>query len=316
MDKLSNQKIGVVIPFYHGDDFILKCIASLENALLPENCTLQILIVDNNISPSRHLEKIQKYNNIIYLKTKPAIGYGRACNIGAQKAIEIDCDYLCLLNQDTLVDKNMIAKLLEVLLPEQNGLVCSPMIFNYDFSNPMEMVVTDYLLKNKTFLKDVFANKLKSSYEISTIGAACIIMHKTVVEKIGLFDPILYLYGEDYDFFKRLKRVEGKLLVVPAAKLAHRASMNETNLQKKWQNKKLYEEAQLIKFVRYEKQKGYFKKVIKIAWIFLRNNKLNLFAQYLNSAFRIYLKSSQYTLPSDELIKQRIVEYQKKDVVL
>lgn len=315
-DNLKNQKIGVVIPFYQGDTFILECIDSLENALLPKNFILQIIITDNNSQKSNYEKKLRLKKNITYLKTKPAIGYGRACNIGAQKAIEIGSDFLCILNQDTIVDQDMLINLLEICLPEQDDLVCSPMIFNYDFIHPMEMVVTDYLLKNKAFLKNSFPNKLKSSYEIPTIGAACIFMHKTVVGKIGLYDPLLYHYGEDYDFFKRLKRVNGKLLMVPGAKLAHRASMNEVDPQKRWRNKELYEEAQLIKFIRYKNQKGYLKKTIKIAWIFLRNNKLKLLEKYLNRAFKIYLNSDKYKLPSDKFIKQRIAAYQKKDVVL
>jgi len=316
MNDFFSQKIGVVIPFYNGDEFILKCIESLQKSLLPESFTLQIFITDNNKNKSRYKEKIQQQKNITYLKTKPAIGYGRACNVGAQRAIEIGCEYLCFLNQDTIVDEEMMVNVLEVLTSQSELTVCSPMIFNYDFESPMEMVVVDYLLKNKEFLNDTYSQKRKAFYEIPTIGAACTIMRSSVIEKIGLYDPLLYLYGEDYDFFKRLKRIGGRLLVVTEAKLAHRASMNETDLQKKWSNKLCYEEAQLIKFIRYDKKEGYLKKTVKGAWVFLLNSKLKLLGIYLTKAMKIYINSAKFKLPSDEAIKKRMIEYQKKDVVL
>lgn len=316
MNKLKGHKLGIIIPFYEGDEFIMKCVRSLNTLLLPENFNIQIIIVDNSRVKSQYQENLQSEKNIIYLKTKPAIGYGRACNIGTQKAIEKNCDFICLLNQDTIIDNLMITELLKVLLLQPVLTVCSPMIFNYDFESPMETVVTTYLLKNKDFFKDIYAEKVKAFYEIPTICAACILMRTTVAIEIGLYDPILYLYGEDYDFFERLKRKGGKLLLVTKAKLAHRASMNETDLAKQWNTRRYYEEAQLIKIVRFNKKDSYLNKSIKTAWMFLRNNKFKLLGKYLSKALKIYMKSDQYNLPSDERIKNRIAAYQKKDVVL
>ncbi len=316
MNKLKGHKLGIIIPFYEGDEFIMKCIRSLNTLLLPENFNIQIIIVDNSRIKSQYQENLQSEKNIIYLKTKPAIGYGRACNIGTQKAIEKNCDFICLLNQDTIIDNLMVTELLKVLLLQPELTVCSPMIFNYDFESPMETVVTTYLLKNKDFFKDIYAEKTKNFYEIPTICAACILMRTTVAIEIGLYDPVLYLYGEDYDFFERLKRKGGKLLLVTKAKLAHRASMNETDLAKQWITRRYYEEAQLIKIVRFNKRDSYLNKTIKTAWMFLRNKKIKPLIKYLKGAMLIYLRSKQYLLTSNQIIKERIMEQQKRDIDL
>lgn len=217
---MKKPKVGVVIPFYHGDEYIIRCLQSL-NSSYSERMDLSVYIIDNNNVESKFLEKIKITPNVIYTRTKSHIGYGRACNIGADMAMKDDCEYLIFLNQDTYVYPQMIEELVDVLVKENKPTIVSPMIFDYRSEQLREMYIRTYLMKNINYFTDSYSNKMKKVYALPNIGAACIGMSTKVIDTIGLFDPIFYMYAEDMDLMNRLKKNDGQVLLVTKARVAH-----------------------------------------------------------------------------------------------
>ena len=81
----------------------------------------------------------------------------------------------------------------------------------------------DYLKAEKCpgFLEDVSKNKIKSHYPIHQTSAACWLLPKSTVMKIGGFNPTFYHYGEDDYYVNRLHYHDLKVALYPNCKVNH-----------------------------------------------------------------------------------------------
>ena len=50
---------------------------------------------------------------------------------------------------------------------------------------------------------------------------ACMLVRREVFERTGGFDPTIFLYGEDEEWCRRIRRAGGEVLFSPAARVVH-----------------------------------------------------------------------------------------------
>ena len=299
------MKVAVIIPFYNGDQYIKRCIESI-NITKPNS--IRVYVVDNNKKTSSLVTFFNSIHEVKYIKTKPAIGFGRACNLGALIAISEGYEYLVFLNQDTTLKEDTLNILFEYAINLSDQLaVLTPMILEYNSNQPMQLVHDAYLSKNKGYLKDYHHNTVKEMYSLPTIGAACIMVSKRVIKAIGLFDPVFYMYGEDYDFFKRLYRKGGTLFLIPFAKVHHFAGINITEKALAKSRDIEYGIAQVIKQIRYSSLHQGTREFCVQSYSLARHYELVVLLRFLFrglSRVLLNIKSILDTCPS--AIKRRI----------
>lgn len=301
----KSKKLGIVIPFFEGDEYILPCISSI----LAEKFTdgpLSIYVVDNNDEESKLLKKAFDHNVVKVRKVNAAMGYGRACNLGVEWAVEDNCEYLMLLNQDTLLGKGTLSKIYRALSTHDVEHVFSPIIFEYDFEYISMALVRRYLSANPAYFTDALRGQIKEQYELPNIGAVCIALHKQLVSRIGLFDPVFHQYGEDYDFFRRLQRHNGKLYLLPEAKIAHQGGVNSLSDVSKSIGSLRYMQAQVIKKIRYDSKLAALNKALFYLRICLFRGNIKTTTTFLVMLWEIL---GRYTLIIDnttESVKKRM----------
>jgi GT2 family glycosyltransferase len=59
------------------------------------------------------------------------------------------------------------------------------------------------------------------AHEMDCGTGACLMLRRTAVDKVGLFDPKFFMYGEDIDLCYRLKHGGWKIFYEPAAVATH-----------------------------------------------------------------------------------------------
>ena len=127
---MSNlEKIAIILVNYNGKEYNEECIKSIFESSYKN---LEVIVVDNDSkdgSPELLREQFGEKINLIMAGKN--LGFSGANNIGIRKAIEDGCDYVVLLNNDTLIDKNLISNMLNAS-KEENDAVISPKIYYYD----------------------------------------------------------------------------------------------------------------------------------------------------------------------------------------
>ena len=139
-------------------------------------------------------------------------------------ALDHDCDYVFLLNQDAWVEPNMMRLLLEqsTLYPEYG--ILSPIHTTADLQHVeagLLHYLSDYRLTDGCLLEDLLFNRQKGIYESKFINAAGWLLPRHTLETVGGFDPIYYHYEEDDDYLNRTRFHKLKIGIVPAARMVH-----------------------------------------------------------------------------------------------
>ena len=125
--------VGVVILNWNGLQDTLACLASLRQVDYPRE-QLVILVVDNG-SADGSSERLRNEAGITLIELDKNHGYAAGNNVGICRAIQMGCQYVLLLNNDTCVAAGFLRPLLMALErhPEA-GIVASKVRF-FDPSN-------------------------------------------------------------------------------------------------------------------------------------------------------------------------------------
>ena len=184
------MKLAIIIPFYMGDDFIDRCLDSLQS--FPED---QIYLVDN--SPKR-FKSDRQINTIVSSQVK--IGFGSAVNLAFEQIDKDTYDYILILNQDAYFQNGHLAKLLDYLEQNPCDRFLSPMIYCEDFSTIMPF------LSQRYFQTEEYREKKEKGIieiDIHDFVAVALLVPTQLMEKLGGFDPQFFMYYEDTDLIAR-----------------------------------------------------------------------------------------------------------------
>lgn len=235
---MSSKKVYIVILNYNGKQDTLECLETLFLAKKP-NFLTQIIIVDN-ASTDGSVITIRKYfPKVKILKNKRNLGFASGNNVGIQYAIKNHADYVFILNNDTLVEKNCLSSLFKEGELDKNSGIIAPKIY---FAPGFEFHKNRYQKADLGkviwyaggridwqnvlgihFGVDKVDNGQFAQKKLIKFASGCAMFVKAVTfKKIGLFDPRYYLYLEDADFCTRAIKEGFKILYEPKAVLWHK----------------------------------------------------------------------------------------------
>lgn len=187
-----DKKVFVIIVTYNGARWIDRNIPSLLDSAYP----VSIIVVDNK-STDNTVELLHKYPQVDIIHTGANLGFGKANNIGMQKALELGADYLFLLNQDAWVFKNTISSLVSKMELHTNFGIMSPRHLSGDGINLDESFKTYSNRKTAEVVTDKIA-------VVPFVNAAAWMISKVCAEKVGGFEPLFGHYGEDRNYCDRV----------------------------------------------------------------------------------------------------------------
>lgn len=195
----------------------------------------KLYLIDNSETRSKLAEKMAG-ENVEYIFNGKNMGYGRAHNIGIEKAIAEKADYHVILNPDLEFDPSLVPELARYA--DRHGDVACMMPKVLDPGGE-----TQYLCKLLPCPSDLFFRRFMSRFGIAKrkddryalkgfgydriINPPCLsgcfmFMRTSVLEKSGIrFDGRFFMYCEDFDLVRRLHRV-GKTIYYPYVSVIHR----------------------------------------------------------------------------------------------
>jgi GT2 family glycosyltransferase len=228
---ITMQKVNVVIPFFNGDDHIEKCLDSLKE----NSAEIYRIIIVNNSNKPTNIHRIAKcYNNVDVIETKPRLGFGNACNEGAQYALKNGAEIIICINQDVILGPTAVTELIQPLGENDNVVMSAPILYTYDFKHLGSYFLKWYLSQCPDLIFDALKNKLKKNYQTQAACGACFAIKSEFVKEFGLFDPLFFMYREDDDLCERIIRLRFYIVIVPSAAVAH--YQRDVNLTvKNWQ---------------------------------------------------------------------------------
>ena len=257
------KKIAIIIVNWNGWKDTLVCFKTLlELQVAPTKSRifgrstgisykLQIIVIDNGSSDAsvENLKKLQNSKTpklqFELIENQTNLGFAEGNNIGIKKALDWGADYVVLLNNDTLVDKNLVDSLIEIMEGDKKIDILGPKIyfapgyeFHKDYYKKEEQGKVIWYAGGKIDWDNVYCShrgvdeidegQYDKQKETDFVSGCCMMIKKKVFDKIGFLDKKYFLYLEDVDFCIRAKQTGFKIVYTPKAHLWHKnASSSE-----------------------------------------------------------------------------------------
>lgn len=203
------KKVSIIVPVYADWPSLKENILSLKK-YYKNNDIVKIYYVNDCGPEADSLElkikkEISNTNNFYYYKNNKNLGFVKNCNNAVNNIIDKKDDVL-LLNSDTKVTKNFLQEMQRVLYSEKSIGIVNPRSNNATiWSVPMDRRFAfqpkrayKYWLKLNKHLPD--------KYIAPTSHGFCMLIRRSIINEIGLFDEIFGKgFGEENDFTMRAK---------------------------------------------------------------------------------------------------------------
>ena len=218
--KIIKPKVSVIVLTYNNLSLTKNCLYSLYKYSNYDN--LEIIVVDNLSTDGTQDWLTQfasaKHNmNLIFNNTN--LGFSAGNNIGIKHATG---DYIVILNNDTFVSPDWIARLMKHFADPKVGMV-GPVANN--IGNQAQIVLPNYFTEND-FIKLATANyydNINQKYMVKTGSLAffCVMIKQEAVTNVGLLDEKFGRgWFEDDDYVIRLRQC-GYTVVIADDVLIH-----------------------------------------------------------------------------------------------
>lgn len=215
MDKFP--KVYVIVVTYKGREWYDRCFLSFRKSTIP----VEVVAVDNTPGDEDANYICTHFPEVHMIKPSINIGFGRANNIGMRYALDKGCDYVFLLNQDAWIKSDTLKILIEVALTNTEYGILSPMHIRKDEKSLYIQIEDGSMDHGNTLLADCYFQNLQDVYPFLYINAAAWLISRKVLETIGGFDPIFFLYGEDDNYLQRMYYHKQKVGLVPKSVIIH-----------------------------------------------------------------------------------------------
>ncbi len=177
------------------------------------------------------------YYDLIIIENQINYGFAEGNNIGIRFALEnINSDYILLLNNDTVVDKDFINYMTEAGEKEENIGILGPKIYYYDKPETIWCVggIIDWKFARGLHIgeNEVDRGQYSKIKEFDYISGSAFLIKKEVIEEIGLMNKKFFLYFEESDLALRASKKGYKSVYVPKAKIWHKVSKSGGGISK------------------------------------------------------------------------------------
>lgn len=216
----ENSRVAIITINYNGKDFLVPGIKSM----LKMGGHYKIFVVDNASTDNSILQLQAECPQVEIIKNDDNYGFAEANNIGMETALKQGYDYFLIINNDVEVAPDMLTHL---LLHASETTVTVPKIY-YESPNNLIWSAGGYIDSNYEAkhrgLRQKDEGQFDKECEVETATGCCLLVHKTIYEKIGGFDRNYFMYCEDTDWCHRMRAEGIKIRYVPSAKMWHKVS--------------------------------------------------------------------------------------------
>lgn len=205
----------------------------------PSNKPIEIISytkeeTENGSWEEKKVDYLPSNRKIRLIKNNYNYGFAEGNNVGIRYALKVlNPKYFLLLNNDTVVDRKFLEKLVAIGETEENIGIIGPNAYYYNFNGRNDIIwsaggtISMWTGKRIT-RKYRMIDKINENHlsHVDFISGAALLIKKEVVSKIGLLDSDYFTYTEDVDWCYRTKRFGYEIVHLPSSKVWHKVSMS------------------------------------------------------------------------------------------
>ena len=237
---MGDEKITIIINTFKSEEKIYNCLDSIPN-------TYKVVVVENSKNSEFKNKIEEKYSNVECILAGDNLGYAKGNNLGLST---VNSKYALILNPDAKLEKNTL----------RNFFITASKIKDFSIIGPAKQ---DELNEN-----DISSEKV-DFFEVNELKGFAMFLNMKQFKEIGFFDENFFIYLEEIDLCKRLRKENKKIyldkniIIHHLGGRSHDSSINfEMELSRNWH-------WMWSTFYYNRKHYGYFYSLVKISGKFL-----------------------------------------------
>ncbi len=220
--------VNYIVVTYNEYAYTEKCLVSLLNDGYPNK---KIIFVDNASKPEANRFFHERHKNdqdIVFVESKQNLGFGGGCNLGLKA---VTSGYVAFLNNDIEFAHGWLDPIITYMEEHPEVGACQPKIrnmrqpgyFEYAGAAGGFMDVYGYPFARGRIFYDLEKDdgQYDTIIDLVWCSGTAMITKKEVLDKVGLFDEIYFMYGEEADLCWRINHAGYRLVSIPAAVVYH-----------------------------------------------------------------------------------------------
>lgn len=227
---MKKPLVSVIIVNWNGAGILGDCLRTL---FVQAYKFIEVIVIDNN-SSDNSVAVIKRFKKAKLVSSDTNLGFAGGNNLALPY---VKGKYVLLLNTDTLISKDLIETLVDILEKDSSLGVVQPKVL---YINKLINSLGGYLTNSGFLYYPGYEKKDKKQYNkesfIFTAYGACVLIRKKLIDSIGLFDPDYFMYFEETDFCMRVWLSGAKILYTPKVMLYHKGAVSS----KKFGMEKIY----------------------------------------------------------------------------
>ncbi len=227
---MEDKLLSVIIISYNSEQFIEKCITSILRNLPKKS---EVIVLDN-CSVDSTLQKLEQFvPKIILIKSDKNLGFAKGNNAAVKNALG---RYIFFLNPDTEIKEPVLEKIVEFAKNNHDaGIVAPKLIMPNGLVQPSVKKLPTIVGAFKEFIlgiKNAYSEYIPEGEEpidVEAVYGAAMLIEKDLFWQIGGFDERYFLYYEDMDLCRKLKKTNKKIFYLPYLKIQHLVGGTKSN---------------------------------------------------------------------------------------
>lgn len=219
--------LSVVVVSWNTRALLADCLASVFATPGP---VLEVWVVDNGSADDSREMVERDFPHVRLIANRENLGFAAANNQALERA---GGRHVLLLNSDTRVLDDALARLVAFLDDHPEAGACGPRLLNADLSLqrsgrafPGLRAAALALVPLPGALRSVLASPLEKRdhdqlAEVDDLTGAALCVRRAALDQVGALDPGFFFFGEDVDLCWRLAAAGWKRYYLPEARIVH-----------------------------------------------------------------------------------------------
>lgn len=231
--------LSIIIVNWNSKDYLRKCIDSI--LATTHGIEFEIVVIDSGSFDGCYEMLRQHYPQIRFIQSRENLGFAKANNSAFQQSKGRN---LLFLNPDTEVKDSSIETLYRQLIDLPNAGIVGATLLNSDgsiqtsciqaFPTILNQLLDSSALRNLFPKAGLWGMKPLFSKDahpkpVDAVSGACLMIKRSVFERVGMFTTDYFMYSEDIDLCFKVRKTSLITYYVPKAVFIHHGGKSSSH---------------------------------------------------------------------------------------
>jgi GT2 family glycosyltransferase len=240
MNANQARDISVIIVSWNVREYLKACLASIYRSR--PGADIEVIVADNKSSDESPRMVEADFPQVKLIVNSANLGYARANNIALK---ESKARNVLFLNPDTEVSGDTLPRM-KLLMDRHaawSGLACKLIYpdgalqencrhFPSIFTDLMESLYLDWAFPKNRFFNYYRMGSWGHDREriVDVPYGACFMVRRSVLDNIGPMDERFFMYYDEIDLCRRIKKAGGSIWYIPGIKVIHHSNKSSDQI--------------------------------------------------------------------------------------